>query len=345
MTLRHAGAALLLIIAGITQIHVGEPAVDGAFRSWLPAAASTAASAWLAPILFAAAMLGFLAAGFGVLGVAPLAARWRTIALVAVACSLLIVVFFWSPFAPLVTLLNLAVLVAVLQVRDSAARVKGYVGPAIAAVVLAYVAAIHVLRPWYNVWGTSEAERQLVLPGDAITREPAHQYTRAMTVQAPAAAIWPWVVQLGQDRAGIYSYDWLERAFGLGVHNVGRIVPEWQHLAVGDLVRTAPPNWLGGLLGPNVGFRVARLAPSQALTLTSSFIDWNFVLQPVDSATTRLLIRTRVHRGTGVHYYLKSVVAYLALEPAHWIMERKMMLTLKERAESTVRGSAGNTAG
>jgi hypothetical protein len=213
-----------------------------------------------------------------------------------------------------------------------------YVGWVAAAAIAVYLTSIVVLRHWYNNSGSSEPERRAPLAGDAITPEPAHQYTRAITVRAPASAVWPWLVQLGQDRAGVYSYDWLERAIGLDVHNVDRIVPEWQHLAVGDLVRIAPPNWLGGLFGKEVGLRVARLEPGRSLSLTSSLFNWSFVLQPLDSQTTRLIARTRVPTASGVPYYFKALTGIVGFEPTMYIMESKMLRTLKERAEMTVPG-------
>ena len=369
MTKKRAALGLLLIVTGLAQIPPGARAVDGWFKSWLPAAISTLAAAWLAPVLWLAAMLGLVAAGFGALGMLPLTTRWRSIAMAALASSLLLVVLFWTQFAPFIVVLDLAALAVMRgwtgQARSAteasgdtratsfgsrkaptapARRIARYLGQTVAAALLVYLTGIVVLRHWYNNSGSSESERAGPLPGDALTPEPAHQYTRAITVRAPVSAIWPWLVQLGQDRAGVYSYDRLERAFGLEVHNADRIVPEWQHLAVGDLVRVAPPDWLGGRLGRDVGLRVAQLEPNRALGLTSSMFNWSFVLQPLDSQTTRLIVRTRIHNSVGVGPYFKSLSGVIGFEPVMYIMESKMLRTLKERVESSARVSLSREA-
>jgi len=358
MTRKQIAVGVLLIVVGMLQVVPAESVVNGAFHSWLPSSLATSVAPWLGRVFWAVTSVGVVASGFGALGIWPVAPSWRRMAFISLASSLLMLALFWSQYAFFTLLLDLVVLAVVrlwtdpgvapstepvatsaagLGARQSPAHpatgIAGHLGQAIAAVVLLYLALPVVLRPWYNTWGTSEAELRQRLPGDSITREPAHQTTHAITVRAPASAVWPWLVQGGTAHAGLYTYDWLERAFGLGVHNAYRIVPEWQHLAVGDFVRAAPPDWLGGLFGPNVGFHVARLEPNQDMTWASSFIDWSFVLEPVDQQTTRLIVRTRVHNGHGARYYLKSLAAILAFEPAHYIMERKMLLTVKELVE------------
>ena len=75
------------------------------------------------------------------------------------------------------------------------------------------------------------------LPGDDLVANPALESTRAITIQAPASTIWPWLVQLGQGRGGFYSYQRLENLIGSDIHNADSIVPEYQDLKVGDQVR------------------------------------------------------------------------------------------------------------
>jgi hypothetical protein len=153
-----------------------------------------------------------------------------------------------------------------------------------------------------------------------------------VTIAAPAHAIWPWLVQLGQDRGGFYSYDWLERFAGDPIRNADRIHPEWQTLHVGDLVRAAPANYLGGIFGSELGWRVTAIDPPRSLVLEG----WGaFILRPVNDSTTRLLVRTR---GGGTPTYAGVALAPIGLlvfEPAHFIMERGMLLGIKRRAEGS----------
>ncbi len=109
----------------------------------------------------------------------------------------------------------------------------------LAALAAASVPVVYALtiRPWHLRWGATDEEFTRPLPGDAVVPD-GIQSTRAITIHAPARAIWPWLVQMGQDRAGFYSFDWLERLAGADIHNADHIIPAWQHLAVGDLMRT-----------------------------------------------------------------------------------------------------------
>jgi hypothetical protein len=119
------------------------------------------------------------------------------------------------------------------------------------------------LRPWYQRWGATEAEVQMPLLGDELVPAPVIARTKALTIQAPVAAVWPWLLQLGQDKAGLYSYEFVEnRLLGCDIHNSDRIVPEWQHLQVGDLVRLYPPDRQGP-----PPYTVAAIEPNHALVL------------------------------------------------------------------------------
>lgn len=144
--------------------------------------------------------------------------------------------------------------------------------------------------------GATQVERSIGLPGDELLPDADLVATRAITVPAPASAVFPWLLQLGQGRGGFYSYDALENLLGLDIHSADRIVPEWQDLAVGDSVR----------LGERVELRVARQEPDRALVLqgdapalpdeeTAPFdFVWSFVLRPGQLPdTTRLVVRER----------------------------------------------------
>jgi hypothetical protein len=200
------------------------------------------------------------------------------------------------------------------------------------------------VRPWMLRWGATKEEVQETLPGDELVPDPTIESTRAVTIDARPENIWPWLVQMGYGRGGFYSYDWLENAFTrlLGMHahyhSTDRIVPELQYLEEGDFIDASPPPkrlpkrvsrvisplaaMLGRPLPHRFAWRVARLDRPHAIVLE----DWGaFVLEPVDDKTTRLIARTR---GRG-----SSRVNAVTWELPHFVMERRMLLGIKERAE------------
>jgi hypothetical protein len=104
---------------------------------------------------------------------------------------------------------------------------------------------LSILHPWLVTWGATVDEQQMALSGDAAA--PSTYVTRAITIHAPPSAVWPWIVQIGQDRAGFYSNTWLENLFGSDIHNANTIHPEWQQRAIGDRVPLTRPDLLFGL--------------------------------------------------------------------------------------------------
>jgi uncharacterized protein YndB with AHSA1/START domain len=192
-----------------------------------------------------------------------------------------------------------------------------------------YAAGAVVLWPLHRDWGSDPSEHALALPGDRPDRNPALELQHAVTVDAPPEAVWRWLVQLGQDRAGFYSYDWLERAFGVDIHNVTEIRPEWQSRKPGDLVRATQDGYLGGVLGDDLGWTVNDVVPGHAMVLQY----WGaFVLEPTADGKTRFIIRTNVgHKRTPAWAAALDMVAF---ELPHFIMERRMMLRIKKLAET-----------
>lgn len=193
----------------------------------------------------------------------------------------------------------------------------------LAAFASAVAGYVKFVRPWHLRWGATEAELVRELPGDDRVMQPQLDATRAITIAAPLGEVWKWLQQIGQNRAGFYSYAWLENAVGCDMHNADRIVPEWQNIAVGDKV------WLHPKAPP---LEVAEVIPNRSIVLGD---DWSFHLEPLDSQRTRLIVRSR---GTYTYPDLKlDPLNFLywrgIFEPAHFIMERKMMLGIKERAE------------
>jgi hypothetical protein len=194
-------------------------------------------------------------------------------------------------------------------------RLMAFLGVGMAA---AYLLA---LRPRLRRWGATDDEVERTLPGDELVPEPAIDSTWAVSIDAPAEDVWPWLAQIGQDRGGFYSYEWLENLAGCELRNADRIHPDWQDRAVGEIVP----------LHPTCGLPLAHFEPGRALVLEG----WgSFVVEPIDAGQTRLISRSRVPKGW-------SAVSYaLLLELPHFIMQRKMMLGIKERAERARRGRA-----
>jgi len=188
------------------------------------------------------------------------------------------------------------------------------------------------VRRWMGRWGATPRDLARVMAGDGLVIDPTYSGTMSVIVNAPPEDIWPWLVQIGYQRGGLYSYDWLDRLFGyLDGPSATRILPEFQHLAVGDRIPLGRgPNW-----------PVAAIEPNRALVLDMRNMGgfdwvWQFGLYPVDEKRTRLVSRSRVHA--------RSVWARLgtyAIEPAGFLMTRRMLIGMKQRAEALRQASTG----
>ena len=108
----------------------------------------------------------------------------------------------------------------------------------LAGIVVLGIGYLKLGRAWVLNWGASPDEVRSAIPGDELLQDAEMVATRAITIDAPPSAIWPWLVQMGVGRGGAYTYDWIERLFGLDIHNVDRIVPELQDLSVGDVIES-----------------------------------------------------------------------------------------------------------
>ncbi|WP_458206924.1 hypothetical protein [Haladaptatus sp. NG-SE-30] len=200
------------------------------------------------------------------------------------------------------------------------------------ATILAALAYWFVVRPWHLRWGATDEEVEMTLLGDELLPSARSQVTHAITIDAPVEDVWPWLAQLGQGRGGFYSYDWLENLVGADIHNADRILPEHQHLEVGDTIRLAPEDYPAQT--PESAPEVAVLDPGRALVLRppveSPRWTWAFVLRPMDEEMTRFIARMR---SEGKPTLAGKLADYLFWEPAHFVMERKMLLGVKERTE------------
>jgi hypothetical protein len=192
----------------------------------------------------------------------------------------------------------------------------------------AVAGTVATLRSRALRWGATRGEVDSALPGDELILHPGLSATRAITIRADAAAVWPWVAQLGQGRGGFYSYDALENLVGCNIHSADVIVPEWQPIAVGDEIR----------LHPDGGLQVALVDPGRALVLRGGVpmgttpppydFTWTFVVHDAPGGNARLLVRER-------YGYVKDW-APLLVEPASlisFLMSRRMLLGIKARAE------------
>ena len=207
--------------------------------------------------------------------------------------------------------------------RARARRCAAAAGASVAIVVL-------LGRRGHLRWGASDEEVRSALPGDELISDANLTATRAIRVCRSAEVVWPWIAQVGQGRGGWYSYDALENLVGCDIHSADRIVPEWQHVVVGNEVR----------LAPEVPLRVALVEPGRTLVLQGGVpmgkspppydFTWTFTLRDEPDGTTRLLVRER--------YGYKSWWARPVVEVAELmsqLMTRKMLLGIRDRAESS----------
>jgi hypothetical protein len=203
------------------------------------------------------------------------------------------------------------------------------------AVIGSAAAYFLVVRPWQLRWGATDEERGATLDGDDLIANPDLVATRAITVQALADQVWPWIAQLGQGRGGFYSYDALENLVGCDIHSAYRVVPEWQDLKVGDQVK----------LAPEVGVGVTVVEPGRALMLRGGVpmgavpppydFTWAFVLREQPDGTTRLLVRERYAYTQRWAPFLVVPVAVIA-----FVMSQRMLRGIRDRAEWAGRPAA-----
>lgn len=194
------------------------------------------------------------------------------------------------------------------------------------AVLLAGVGLTGAYRRWHLRWGSSREECARTMPGDDVVPAPTFNATRAITVQAPPKAIWPWIVQIGFGRAGWYSYDILDN---LGQHSAERIIPHLQHVEVGDLVPLGP--------GEDAGMRVRALEPGRWMVWgeKNELTTWTWLLDPLPDGHTRLVTRVRAQPSWR---HPTTVIWLLLTEVADFPMMRKCLLGIKRRAETLSAG-------
>jgi len=210
-------------------------------------------------------------------------------------------------------------------------KISGGVGLAVGAAAASYPL---LWRRWCLNWGATPDETAGDLPGDELLPDPDLLATRAITIGAPPDAIWPWLVQMGSGRGGAYTYDWIENLLRLDMHSADEILPQFQDVKVGD-------EFPLGRTGKSM--RVEVLDPEAAFTI--GFADrtwvWIFALVPVPGGT-RLISRNRI--ATPGASALGRLFTMLFMEPGSLVMERKMLLGIKERAERLARDRVAEPA-
>jgi hypothetical protein len=197
-----------------------------------------------------------------------------------------------------------------------------------------------LLALWYRKWGATEEEARSSLPGDELAPHPRSGITCAVTIQAPVEQVWPWLVQLGCQRAGWYSYDLLDNG---GAPSTDRILADHQHLAVGDKVLLTPDGRLGLpvvtvepektlVLGGTLDTRTGRgVSPGDPLP-EAYYTGVNaFVLERAGDRATRLIFRQRLDWSSG---WANTLMYRVFLEPISFVMGRKMLRGIKRRAET-----------
>lgn len=216
--------------------------------------------------------------------------------------------------------------------RDAWIRAGALTGALAALLVEFFV----VVRPWYRSWGADDATTHAYLPGDALLWQGAARETRTITIHAPASAVWPWVAQLGQDRAGFYSYAILENLVGCEIRNLDYLLPAIQRWNADDKLWMYPREKLGGagqaplaIYEPGHALVFYTRRPGTALTDPPDGT-WAFVVQPIDSTSSRLLIRGRARGSLSL---LGVAFDRGIFEAVHFVMERKMMEGIRARAE------------
>lgn len=287
--------------------------------------------------LWMIACLAFVGAGFGVFGVTPFRIYWRPLVLVGAVASILLLAGWSHPWLVPGLALDAAFVAIAMRMRDriaSSHKRAARIAPGFAWVFLAYLTALIALQPWYTRWGTSAEERRTPLIGDSASLDPRYLIDYGITIRALPEDIWPWMLQLGQDHGGFYSYDRIERLFGARIHNADRVHEEWQQREPGDQVLAVPVGYLGGIFGDSVGWRISALDHNRVMV----FENWGtFALRPGENGTTRLLIRTLGSAEPSIPAILFAPVGLLLFEPAHFIMERGMLLGINARAEQSGR--------
>jgi hypothetical protein len=191
---------------------------------------------------------------------------------------------------------------------------------------LAMLAYGTLVRPWTKRWGATDDEVSRSWPGDVVVAKADYVATRAISIDAPPRDVWPWLVQMGSDRAGWYSYDRLDNG---GVASADRILPEFQSVAVDDLVPMIP--------GSEIGVWVKEIEPERRMLWwdRKGEYSWEWLLEPAGDHATRLLTRLR---ATYPPLLSKRTLYVVVATSGDILMTRRCLLGIRDRAERLARG-------
>ena len=204
---------------------------------------------------------------------------------------------------------------------------------ALGIVVLGVVYAL-AIRPWHLHRGSTKDEVQRALPGDELVSEPKFVWNQAITIHAPAAEVWPWIVQIGNQRAGWYSWDAIHRLLGVAGsvdypdRSADRIIPELQNLQIGDVIRMMPEEM--GI----PGYSVVSIEPDRALVThidDENGASWVWVLDPINEESTRLIVRFRQSWPPGL---MNTLMFGIGDELGSLVMQPRTLSGIKQRAEA-----------
>jgi hypothetical protein len=214
--------------------------------------------------------------------------------------------------------------------RRKLVQIVGFVILAVLALAVVY---IFLIRPWHLTRGATKDEVQRSLPGDELVPDPKFVWNQAITIHAPAAEVWPWVVQIGNQRAGWYSWDAIHRLLGVAGsvqyedRSADQIIPELQNLQIGDEIRMMPED-MGA-----PAYKVAAIEPDRALVThidDENGASWVWVLDPIDAQSTRLIVRFRQTWPPGA----SGLAFWIGDELGSLVMQPKTLSGIKQRAEA-----------
>lgn len=196
------------------------------------------------------------------------------------------------------------------------------------AAIAAWPAYLLTVRRWQERWGASHEEVERAMPGDDLVPDARDVSTRAVTIRVKPEEVWPWLMQMGYQRGGMYSYDWIDQLIGvLDEPSTDQVLPEFQHLEPGDVIP----------MGYGPSWPVAAVEPYRSLVLDirepGVDISWSFGLYELDEEHTRLVLRIRIRVKPVAHL----ISSFPVLDFGQFLMTRKMLLGIKERAEALAR--------